>query len=173
MQPLAGQPQTARGTLLKKSYLKDYGRFFVFLHPCNNRAMNDENVIANGNENAGPTECLLQPLPDSKGRDAALRRPGQRSGPTLPGSETPVETDETQTSQPSSAANCTKEIARPNAASGSKRRNTETGCWKSCSRRNRTTRKSKGGTRRPSDESKRSSASIKSQEFRLLPLTSG
>jgi hypothetical protein len=99
MQPLVGQPQAPVGTLPKKSCLKTYGRFFGFSPSCHNRAMNNENTIANGTENTGPTECSSQTLVDSQGRDAALRRPGRRSAPTLPGSETPVEADETQTPQ--------------------------------------------------------------------------
>jgi DNA polymerase III alpha subunit len=45
MQPVAGQPQATFGTLQKKSYLKDSGRFFGFSPLCHNRAMNDERIM--------------------------------------------------------------------------------------------------------------------------------
>jgi hypothetical protein len=46
------QEEESFGTLQKKSYLKTYGRFFVFRRACYIYAMNDENTIINGSGTA-------------------------------------------------------------------------------------------------------------------------
>src|ERR1700678_3767593 len=69
-----------------------------------------------------------------------------------------------------SGGNCTNESARRNSGSGSKKRNTVTGSWKSCSHQNKTTRKSKGGTKTNGGESNTSSESAEACHFRLTPL---
>jgi hypothetical protein len=45
LQPIASQPQAPVLTSKKKSYLKTYGRFFVFSPLCHNRAMIDEKIL--------------------------------------------------------------------------------------------------------------------------------